>query len=122
MHEFVVLRASPMELTRIRGYLTLRREEETTIPKSRPPYAPGQQMIELVQAGRTPESLSREFEPIAQTIHNWIRQAERDEGHRADGVSSTERECEWQNPFCILKRILAILSEIKSSYFNRLRT
>ena len=42
------------------------------MPKSRPPYAPEfrQQMIELVRAGRTPEELSREFEPSAQTIHN----------------------------------------------------
>ena len=64
------------------------------MPKSRPPYAPEfrQQMIELVRVGRTPESLSREFEPTAQTIHNWVRQAERDDGRRDDGVTSVERE------------------------------
>jgi transposase len=34
------------------------------MPKSRPPYAPEfrRQMIELVQAGRPPEELAREFE------------------------------------------------------------
>jgi transposase len=64
------------------------------MPKSRPPYPPEfrQQMIDLVRVGRTPESLSREFEPTAQTIHNWVRQAERDAGHRDNGVTSAERE------------------------------
>jgi len=49
-------------------------------------------MIDLVRVGRTPESLSREFEPSAQTIHNWVRQADRDEGRRDDGATSAERE------------------------------
>ncbi len=64
------------------------------MPKSRPPYAPEfrQQMIELVGAGRTPEELSREFEPTAQTIHNWVKQADRDTGRRLDGATSAERE------------------------------
>ncbi|MBI4469193.1 MAG: transposase [Acidobacteria bacterium] len=50
------------------------------------------QMVELVRAGRTPEELSREFEPSAQAIRNWVRQAERDAGLRKDGVTSQERE------------------------------
>lgn len=64
------------------------------MPRTRPPYAPEfrQQMIALVRAGRTRESLSREFEPSAQTIHNWVRQADIDEGRRDDGVTSAERE------------------------------
>ncbi len=64
------------------------------MPKSRPPYAPEfrQQMIELVGAGRTPEELSREFEPTAQTIHNWVKQADRDAGRRLNGATSGERE------------------------------
>ncbi len=64
------------------------------MPKSRPPYAPEfrDQMVELVRSGRTPEELSREFEPTAQTIHNWVRQADRDEGRRQDGATSAERE------------------------------
>ena len=64
------------------------------MPKSRPPY-PAEfrhQLVELVHAGRTPEELSREFEPSAQTIHNWVRQAERDSGRRHDGATSAERE------------------------------
>ncbi len=64
------------------------------MPRSRAPYPPEfrQQMIELVRAGRTPEELSREFEPTAQTIHNWVRQDDRDEGRRRDGATSAERE------------------------------
>ena len=64
------------------------------MPQSRPPYAPEfrQQMIELVRAGRTPEELSREFEPTAQTIHNWVKQADRDAGRRLDGATSAEHE------------------------------
>jgi transposase len=49
-------------------------------------------MVELVRAGRTPEELAREFEPSAQAIRNWVRQADRDEGRRADGLTTAERE------------------------------
>lgn len=64
------------------------------MPKSRPPYPAEfrRQMVELVRAGRTPEELSREFEPSAQAIWNWVRQAERDEGRRDDGLTSAERD------------------------------
>ncbi len=51
-----------------------------------------QQMIELMHAGRTPEELSREFEPSAQAIRNWVAQAERDAGRRLDGLTSSERD------------------------------
>ena len=64
------------------------------MPKSRPPY-PAEfraRMVELVRSGRTPEELSREFEPTAQSIWNWVRQAERDQGARQDGLTSDERE------------------------------
>jgi transposase len=64
------------------------------MPKTRKPYPPEfrEQMVELVRAGRTPEELSREFEPTAQSISNWVAQADRDEGKRKDGVTSAERE------------------------------
>tara|TARA_B100000315_G_C14516531_1_gene559430 strand:+ start:21 stop:368 length:348 start_codon:yes stop_codon:yes gene_type:complete len=73
---------------------TLRLGEEDTMPKNRPPYAPEyrQQMVDLVRGGRTPEELSREFEPSAQSIWNWVRQAERDEGIRSDGLTTEEKE------------------------------
>ena len=64
------------------------------MPGHHAPYPPEfrRQMVELVRAGRTPEELSREFEPSAVTIHNWVRQAERDEGARGDGLTTSERE------------------------------
>ncbi len=64
------------------------------MPKSRPPYPEEfrAQMVELVRAGRTPEALSREFEPTAQSIWNWVRQAERDQGVRLDGPTTDEKE------------------------------
>ena len=43
-------------------------------------------------SGRTAESLSREFEPTAQTIRNWVVQADRDEGRRDDGLTTAELE------------------------------
>lgn len=50
-----------------------------------------QQLIALVHAGRTPESLTKEFEPSAQTIRNWAVQADRDGGVRTDGLTTDER-------------------------------
>jgi transposase len=49
-------------------------------------------MVELVRAGRSPEELSREFEPSAQSISNWVAQADRDVGKRKDGLTGVERE------------------------------
>jgi len=62
--------------------------------KTRKPYPPEfrQQMVELVRAGRSPESLAQEFEPTAESIRNWVKQADRDEGRRDDGLTSPERE------------------------------
>jgi len=64
------------------------------MPKTRPPYSPEfrQQMVDLVRAGRTPSELAQEFEPSAQTLRNWVAQADRDEGRRSDGLTSSERE------------------------------
>src|SRR5690554_5088774 len=66
----------------------------STMPKGKPPYPPEfrRQLVEMVRAGRTPEELSREFEPSSQAIRNWVRQADRDEGRRDDGLTSSERE------------------------------
>jgi transposase-like protein len=46
----------------------------------------------LARTGRTPEELGRQFEPSAQTIRNWLRQADRDDGRRTDGLTTEERE------------------------------
>lgn len=49
-------------------------------------------MVELVRSGRTPEELSGEFEPSAESISNWVKQAELDEGVRRDGLTTDERQ------------------------------
>ena len=49
-------------------------------------------MVELVRSGRSPEELSKEFEPSSQAIRNWVRRADLDEGRRADGLTTAERE------------------------------
>jgi len=49
------------------------------VPKTRPAY-PSQlrsRLIELTRAGRTREELGRQFKPSAQTIRNWLTQADR---------------------------------------------
>ena len=64
------------------------------MPRSRPPYAAEfrVQMVELIRSGRSPEELSREFEPTAQAIRNWMAQADGDEGRRNDRLTSVEQE------------------------------
>ena len=59
--------------------------------KSYPPEF-RRKMVELVRAGRRPTELAKEFEPSAQSIRNWVRQADLDEGRRSDGLTSAERE------------------------------
>ena len=49
-------------------------------------------LVELVRSGRTPEELSREFEPTAQSIMNWMKQAEHGAGKHVDGPRTAERE------------------------------
>ena len=63
------------------------------MPNTRKPYPPKfrEQMVALVRAGRTPEDLAREFEPTAQSISNWVAQADRETGRRTDGLTTTER-------------------------------
>lgn len=59
----------------------------------RPPYPPEfrSRILEMVRNGRTPEDLATEFEPSAQTIRNWLKQAQLDSGHRNDGLTTDEK-------------------------------
>jgi transposase len=63
-------------------------------PKTRLPYTPEfrRQMVELVNAGRSPEELAREFEPTGQSIKNWVAQAARNTGHGDGGLTTAECE------------------------------
>ena len=64
------------------------------MPRSHPQYAPEyrQRIIELARAGRSVSELARQFEPTAESIRAWIKQAELDEGLRNDGLTTDERQ------------------------------
>ena len=64
------------------------------MPKSHKAYPAEfkRRLVEQVRAGRTPEELAEKFEPTAQSIRNWVAQADRDAGQRADGLTTEERE------------------------------
>ena len=67
------------------------------MPRSRPPYPAEfrRQMVELVQTGRTPGELSREFGVTSQSISAWVAQAAADSGKPLPGkdvLSTAERE------------------------------
>ena len=51
-----------------------------------------QELVRLVRGGGSPEQLAREFEPSAQAIRKWVKQAEFDEGTRTDSLKTEERE------------------------------
>jgi transposase len=61
--------------------------------RHRGPYPPEfrRRLVELVRAGRSPESLAKDFEPTAQAIRGWVRQADLDVGARTDGATTDER-------------------------------
>ena len=63
------------------------------MPRSRVPYPAAfrLQMVDLVRSGRSPEALAKEFEPAAQTIRNWVKQDDLDQGRREDGLRTEER-------------------------------
>ena len=62
--------------------------------RTRPPYPPEfrRQIVELARAGRSVQELAEEFEPSYWTIRTWIKQADRDEGLSAAGLSSQDKE------------------------------
>jgi len=49
-------------------------------------------IIALARAGRRPEELADEFQVGNQTVRNWLRQADRDDGKRSDGLTTAEGE------------------------------
>src|SRR6202023_1323806 len=64
------------------------------MPRTHPPYALEyrRRIIELARAGRSIDQLAREFEPSANAIRQWVKQASLDEGLRSDGLTTSERE------------------------------
>ena len=64
------------------------------MPRTRNPYPTEfrEQLVALARAGRSVESLAREYEPCAATIHDWVRQAGAEFGERDDRLTSAELE------------------------------
>jgi transposase len=49
-------------------------------------------MIKLCGRRGRPKEVGRQFEPSAQAIWNWVRQAALDAGQRTDGLTTEERD------------------------------
>ena len=64
------------------------------MPRTRPPYPKEfrEQIVALARSGRSIRELSDEFEPSGETIRQWIKQADLDDGVRKDGLTTAERE------------------------------
>ena len=50
------------------------------------------ELVRLARSGRSAKELARKYEPSEQTIRNWVKQAELDDGSRSDGLTTSERE------------------------------
>src|SRR5262249_2202611 len=74
------------------------REERGPMPRTGRPYSAEfrQRLVELVRGGQSPEELAGKFEPSANAIRKWVVQAARDEGRRADGLTTDEKEEIWR--------------------------
>ena len=64
------------------------------MPRTRNPYPTEfrEPLVALARAGRSVESLAREYEPCAATIHDRVKQAGADDGERDDRLTSAEME------------------------------
>lgn len=62
--------------------------------KRQPVYTPEfrKRMVELVGAGRSPQDLSREFGPTAQSIRNWVARSGLNPIRVEGGLRASERE------------------------------
>lgn len=60
----------------------------------KPPYPPQfrAMVVELVRAGRSLSSLTKEFNVSEMTIRSWVKQSDLDSGRRKDGLTSAEKQ------------------------------
>ena len=64
-------------------------------------------VVAMVRAGRSPESLQEAFGVSAQSVRNWVRQADRDDGNAKDNGLTTDERAELQR----LRREVDVLRE-----------
>lgn len=65
------------------------------MPRTRPPYPPEfrTEAVRLVRAGgKLLREVAQDLGVSEQTLRNWVRQGELDEGLRDDGLTSSERD------------------------------
>jgi transposase len=62
------------------------------MPRAPYPTEFREQILSLYRSGSSVGELADDFEPCAQTIRNWIKQADIDSGERQDGVTTDEKE------------------------------
>lgn len=65
------------------------------MPRTRPPYPPEFRVetVRLLRSGAaTIRQVSEDVGVSQQTLRNWLRQADLDDGRRNDGLTSSEQE------------------------------
>jgi transposase len=65
------------------------------VPRTRPPYPPEFRVetVRLLRSGAaTIRQVSEDVGVSQQTLRNWLRQANLDDGRRSDGLTSSEQE------------------------------
>ena len=65
------------------------------VPRTRPPYPPEfrAEAVRLLRStGRTPQQIADDLGVSRQSVANWARQADLDDGRRDDGLTTAERE------------------------------
>jgi transposase len=64
------------------------------MPRTRPPYPPEfrREAVGLVRGGRSVKDVAESLGCSEQSLHNWVRQEQRDRHERDDGLTSAERE------------------------------
>jgi transposase len=65
------------------------------VPRTRPPYPPEfrAEAVRLVRSGgKLIREVAEDLGVSEQTLRNWVRQGDLDDGRRSDGLTSSEQE------------------------------
>ena len=65
------------------------------MPRTRPPYPPEfrAEAVRLVRSGgKLIREVAEDLAVSEQTLRNWVRQGDLDDGRRSDGLTSSEQE------------------------------
>jgi transposase len=65
------------------------------VPRTRPPYPPEfrAEAVRLIRSsGKLVCEVAQDLGVSEQALRNWLRQADLDDGHRSDGLTSSEQE------------------------------